>query len=266
MSVLATAALLLLTPYAVAAVPAELAPTTPPVGQQDTAKAAPPTRRSAPKARRDMWMEANFRSRYLAVPSSIMDIWFFDSDDEGANPFDRPKLRLYSFGVEYVIKPQPMNWIFYYEYVGSGIKEGYWDDAEEPADHDDGDWIKPTGFGMHVLGANYAHEIEVSPSDRSVWVSMLFSAGLGLGILAGEMETWHPGSNTSITNQCLRDAPSYERKDECPSDGAIRLPGVLPVLDLTVSTRVNFANKANARLDFGLHDMFYVGGAVGTVF
>lgn len=216
--------------------------------------------------KRKMQMEANFRMRMMSIPSSIMDIWYFDSDDAGANPFDRPKVRTYAMGVEYVLKPKPMNWIFYYEYVSSGIKEGYWDDAEEPADHDDGDWLKPNGFGMHVVGANYAYELDVTPVDRGVWLSMLFSAGLGIGVVSGELETWHPGPNESIQNNCLRDAPAYERKNECPSDGALRLPGVLPILDLTMSARVNFDNRATARIDVGLHDLFYIGGAVGTVF
>jgi len=235
------------------------------------ASTAPAAGAPAPKAEGDaggrtMEMETNFRFRYLSVPNSVMDIWFFDSDEEGANPFERPRIRMYTFGLEYVLKPKPMNWIFYYEYVGSGIKEGYWDDAEEPADHDDGDWIKPSGFGMHVVGANYAHEIDVSNTERAVWVSMLFSAGLGAGFVSGQLQTWHPGGNETITNQCLRDAPAYERKNSCPDDGSVRLPGLLPILDLTMSTRVNFQGKATARLDVGLHDIFYVGTAVGTVF
>jgi hypothetical protein len=213
-----------------------------------------------------MLMETNFRVRYLSVPNSVMDIWYFDSDEEGANPFERPKIRMYTFGVEYVLKPKPMNWIFYYEYIGSGIREGYWDDAEEPADHDDGDWIKPSGFGMHALGANYAHEIDVSNPDRAVWVSMLFSAGLGAGIVSGQLQTWHAGGNETITNQCLRDAPAYERQGTCPDDGGVRLPGLLPILDLTMSARVNFSERATARLDVGLHNLFYVGTAFGTVF
>ncbi|MBL8615256.1 MAG: hypothetical protein JNM72_06585 [Deltaproteobacteria bacterium] len=211
-------------------------------------------------------MELNLRARYLTVPNAIMDAWFFDAGDEGANPFERPRLRMYTFGVEYVLKPRPMNWVFYYEYVGNGIKEGYWDDRESPADHDDGDWLKPSNFGLHVLGFNYAHEIPISDESRDVWVSMLFGAGLGLGIMSGELTVWHPGGNSSITNNCLRDAPSFERKDTCEPDGEINLPGVLPILDLTMSTRVNFAERANARLDLGLHNTFYVGTAVGTVF
>ena len=34
--------------------------------------------------RREYRYEGNFRFRYMGVPSSIMDIWFFDNDDDGA--------------------------------------------------------------------------------------------------------------------------------------------------------------------------------------
>lgn len=233
---------------------------------QDEPAPAPATRTTGRTTDRTMLMEANLRYRYMAVPDSIMDIWFFDSDDEGANDFDRPSVRMYAVGVEYVLKPRPTNWIFYYEYIGSLIEEGYWDDVEEPADHDDGDWVNPERLGLHVVGANFAHEIEVTPSDRDVWLSMLFGAGLGVGIVVGEMEQWHPGGNEGIDNDCLRQSPAYERKDACPDDGTKRIPGLLPILDLSGSFRVNFADRANVRMDFGLHDMFYLGAAAGGVF
>ena len=92
------------------------------------------------------------------------------------------------------------------------------------------------------------------------------SAGLGAGIVSGQLQTWHPGVNETITNQCLRDAPAYEREGSCPDDGSVRLPGLLPILDLTMSTWVNFSERASARLDVGLHNLFYVGTAFGTVF
>lgn len=213
-------------------------------------------------------MEINLRSRYLNIPNGIMDTWYFDKGDEGVNyPYERPKIRLYSVGIEYVLKPRPSNWIFYYEYTGSLMGEGYWDDVEEPAEHDDGDWINPKNFGMHSLGVNYATEIPVTPVTNDVWLSLLFGGGLGIGFVTGELEQWHPGSNPDNTElDCLPDAPSYERKDQCAPDGEKRFPTVLPIVDLTGSARVNFADKANVRVDFGVHDMFYVGGAMGGVF
>ena len=215
---------------------------------------------------RHMPMEVNFRGRYMSVPDSILDVWFFDEDDEGANPFKRPSVRMYALGVEYVLKPRPANWIFYYEYIGSGLEEGYWDDVEEPAQHDDGDWVKPEDLGLHALGFNYAHEVEATDPGRDVWLSFLFGAGLGVGFVTGEMTTWHPGGNESVTSGCRLEDPAYLRKDTCAPDDDKRIPGVLPIVDLTASARINFAERANLRIDAGIHDMLYVGGALGGVF
>lgn len=241
---------------------------TAPAGAQEPAPLPPAPVKSTTSAPRDrpMPMEVNFRGRYMAVPDPIIDIWFFDRDDEGANPFDRPNVRMYALGVEYVLKPRPANWIFYYEYIGSGIEEGYWDDVEEPAQHDDGDWVRPDDLGMHAVGFNYAHEVDATDPGRDVWLSFLFGAGLGVGLVTGEMTTWHPGGNDSVRNGCGLEDPSYLRKDYCTADNNKRIPRVLPIVDLTASARVNFAERANLRLDMGIHDMLYIGGAVGGVF
>lgn len=219
-----------------------------------------------PRRDRAAPMEVNFRGRYMSVPDSLLDIWFFDSDDEGANPFDRPNVRMHALGVEYVLKPRPANWIFYYEYITSDIGEGYWDDVEQPAQHDDGDWVKPENLGMHAVGFNYAHEVDATDPARDVWLSFLFGAGLGAGFVTGEMVTWYPGGNADVASQCGLDDPAYERQKNCPADDTKRIPNVLPIVDLTASARVNFAERATLRLDVGLHDMLYVGGAVGGVF
>jgi hypothetical protein len=236
-------------------------PPAPAPGPSSTATTTAP-----PPVDRDALMEVNLRYRYMSVPDAIIDIWFFDEDDAGANPYARPGVRMYALGVEYVLKPRPSNWIFYYEYIGSSMEEGYWDDVEEPAQHDDGDWIQPDRLGMHALGFNYAHEVDATDPTRDVWLSFLFGAGLGAGLVTGDMVTWHPGGNDNVTSGCRLEDPSYLRKDTCPADDRKRIPRVLPIVDLTASARLNFADRANVRLDLGLHDVLYVGTAVGGVF
>ena len=88
--------------------------------------------------RRTYRYETNFRARYLSVPDSILDIWFFNNDADGANPYPRPKVRAYTAGAEFVLKKAPANWTVYFEYMGNLMSEGYWDDVEKPAAHEDG--------------------------------------------------------------------------------------------------------------------------------
>ena len=38
------------------------------------------------------------------------------------------------------------------------------------------------------------------------------------------------------------------------------------MIDLSLGFRVNFADRANIRIEGGLHDMIYFGNAIGGVF
>ena len=119
------------------------------------------------------------------------------------------------------------------------------------------------GFGMLAFGANYGHEIYATP-----WMSFLFGGGLGLGFVLGDLTSWGPGGSqgSGSAATCLTEAPACTRKDFCPDDGPKSLPAVLPVVDVTVSTRFHFGDQANLRIDAGLHNMLYVGTAFGAVF
>ena len=90
---------------------------------------------------------------------------------------------------------------------------------------------------------------------------------MGLGVVTGSLDQWHPGSNSSVLDtDCLSNSAAYLRYESCENDGAKRIPGVLPIIDLTASTRLNFADRATIRFDFGLHDLIYYGFAAGGVF
>ena len=216
-----------------------------------------------PDFKRAYAMEANLRLRYLSVPNSVMDLWFFDSDDAGANPLDRPKVRAYAVGAEWVVDSAPQTWIFYGEWIGLTTQPGYWDDVESsPADHSDGQWIEPNGFGLFVLGANYGHGIRIRE-----WLDFLVGGGLGLGFVTGEITVWRGGGNADLADAtCLPTSAAYERQAVCGDDGPGRVPGLVPIADLTASARFHFADQATVRLDAGFHNVLYVGTAAGVVF
>lgn len=206
-------------------------------------------------------MELNIRGRWLSVPDSVLDIWYFNEEDPGANPLPRPKAHGYAVGLEYVLKPAPTNWIFYVEYAGSLMPDGYWDDIEEPAEHDDGDYIRPDGFGIMVAGANYAHEIEATP-----WLSFLVGGGLGLAVMTGDLVQWNGGDPDNTEPDCLPNSPAYERVDVCENDGVKRIPGVLPMVDISGGVRFKLGDQGSFRLEGGIHDMIYAGAAAGVMF
>ena len=86
---------------------------------------------------------------------------------------------------------------------------------------------------------------------------MLVGAGLGVGVLVGDLEYW--GNEQGI--------PAYTRfENGDPSDGNKRIPKVLPMVDINLGLRFNFADRFVMRFEGGLHDMLYFGGTAGIMF
>ncbi len=204
-------------------------------------------------------MEVGFRGRMVSVPKSIMDIWYFDEEDNG---HPRPRIGGYALGLEFVVKnEQGANGLFYFEYMASTMGEGYWDDREEPPNHLDGDYIVPSpGLGMVALGANYGYEVfflRTADTDGNFGLSFLVGGGLGIGFLVGELERWGPRGAV----------PGYARHDQGEeSDGLLSVPRVLPIVDLNAGLRFNFADRVVLRVEGGLHTMLYYGASVGLMF
>jgi hypothetical protein len=220
---------------------------------------------------RDFLMEVNFRGRYLFLPDTILDTWYFNEGDTPGH-LARPSLRAWTTGLEYVLKKDNANGIFYVEYMGFLLDEGYWDDRENPPRDTDGSWLRPDRLGMVNVGANYAYELHTNEK----WLSFLFGTGLGIGVITGGILEWKPGPsavgdmNCEQGNGVLGDptnATAIERYlAGCGDDGEIGLPPVLPVVDLNLGVRFNFSDRANLRLETGFHDMLYAGIASGVVF
>ncbi len=208
-------------------------------------------------------MEVNFRGRYVFVPRSILDIWYYNEGDAGWADATRsaPRINGYALGLEFVIKNQNANGIFYVEWIESTLKEGYWDDKEEPPDHLDGEFLRPTpNLGMVTFGANYAYEahfVRTAQTNGAFGLSFLVGGGLGVGIILGDLERWTP----------LGGRPGFVRyNDGDDFDDYKDIPKVLPMVDINAGLRFNFADRIMLRIEGGLHTMIYGGAALGVMF
>lgn len=246
----------------------DLPPEPPPVEEEPTMPAAPSAAAKVGKSRQYL-MEVNARGRYLWLPNSVLDIWYFRHNEAGSTAPERPNVAAYSMGLEFVIKDKQANGIFYLEYINSLIGEGYWDDVENPADNLDGSYIRPEFFGLVTIGADYGYELHATN-----WLSFMFGGGLGVAIKTGDLIEWEPGedplngdSDNTDPSCGTAPTPAYERVDQgCPDDGPLRVPPVLPMIDINIGLRFNFSDRASLRLEGGLHDLPYAGGAIGITF
>ena len=171
---------------------------------------------------------AGLRYRYAWLPDGIMDLFYFDRNDEGALPYDRPSIRSHIFGLDYTLAPEPgggASYVLWMERQPFVIDAGYWDDRESPPDHTDGDWLDPEkGFGLFSVGANYMHELPLSSNTQPVWVSMVVGGGLGLGFKTKNITVWHPGPNAAAEPECRPFDLAPDRVDACAPDGNLGLP------------------------------------------
>jgi hypothetical protein len=233
--------------------------------------AAPGT--AGPQRNRDYLMEINFRGRYYQLPDGIIDIWYFDEGDVGLT-LDRPKARAWGTGLEWWAKWESGgSFTVFFDYMGSLIEEGYWDDVEEPANHTDGEYLVPDRLGIVDFGIGGGYEAKMTP-----WLGFMFWGGGGPLFMTGEWEHWVHGSNATGDPLCTQGdtsmlpngpeaAAAYERYEAgCGSDGPKRIPKVLAVVDLVAALRFNFNDRANLRIEGGLHDMPFVGLSTGVVF
>ena len=173
----------------------------------------------------------NLRYRYMFIPSAILDNWYFDSDDPGAYPLDRPKISTHVMGLEFALEPSPESLLFYAEYWKINLDPGYWDDREDDQaiDHTDGDWLAPSGLGAVAVGFDFGYEAPITDQGKASWLGFRVGGGIGAAVVTGRIDQWHNGRNLSAdpTNNCLPDARQLDRYEACDPDETLELASTL---------------------------------------
>jgi hypothetical protein len=201
--------------------------------------------------------EVNIRGGWANLPASLLDIWYFDGEDNNGTHQERPTVQAYSIGLEYVIRTDEANGIFYFEYMPALMKGGYWDDREDPPDYNDGDYVKPDHLAVFNLGANYGFEVKIQD-----WFSMIFGGGLGIMIRKGEINKW---DSSNDGGPILLPWENYDQNPDNP-DSTYDIPKILPLVDIQAGVRFTISEQANIRIYGGLHNLIFIGASTGVVF
>ncbi|MCB9681392.1 MAG: hypothetical protein H6733_07950 [Alphaproteobacteria bacterium] len=250
----------------------------------ESGSAAPGKRAAKGSARsgdRKIRTEFGLRGRYLILPQGMMDIWFTDDTDafpewalrsDGQYCLDhpdslacgrgRPLIHGWSGGVELAIKTNRSAAVLWFDWVDSMMKDGYWDDRDDPPRPDDGDYLVPSSnFGLVMFGVDYQFELPLVPLERTKGAfgfDLIVGTGLGLGIMVGQLDRYVPGEN---------DEPSFELYDNGePTNSTKAIPDFYPVLDLNLGFKFNFADRVSLRVEGGLHTLLYGGAGLDFKF
>lgn len=231
------------------------------------ASQAAPAEAAAPKAKKDrtLQMEIGFRARRMTVPQALLNSWYANKDTAGwALPGeDRPKMEGWSYGLEWVFKKDHTNGFIWFDYVDSGMKQGYWDDLnEEPPNRTDGDYLVPRkNLGLVTFGGDYAYEVDMvrlNQTKGAFGLSFLVGAGLGLGVLVGQIDEWSQGTDGT---------PAYQLyADGVPNQSEKKVPRYFPIVDVNLGLRFNFGDRVQLRFEGGLHTMLFYGASLGVRF
>jgi hypothetical protein len=209
-------------------------------------------------------MEIGLRLRRMTVPRGIMDLWYSDEDTPGwpLPGEERPFINGWAYGLEYVVKSNRTNGIFWFEWLDSAMPAGYWDDVEDPPNTVDGDYVRPTpNLGLVTFGADYAYEVPMVRLDQTkgaFGLGFVAGGGLGLGIIVGRLDKWQE-SETGV--------PSYVLvEQDADPNGEKEINRFYPMVDINVGLRFNFGDRFVVRVEGGLHTMLYYGASAGFNF
>ena len=216
---------------------------------------------------RPITFQVGFRVRRIQLPGAVLNGPFGHPGQDGWPLGDdkRPEIGFMSYGAELAISGREgrKSALIWFSYWDSTMREGYWDDIEDPYDPLDGHWIRPSNnYGYASVGASYAHSAPLVKSGSTNGVFELgFHSAIGLGVIVqtGTLERWEQANDGT---------PAYllATNGEPANHGEAEVPKILPVLDATIGFEMVFVDRVVLRLEGGLHNVFTYGLAAGYRF
>jgi hypothetical protein len=260
-------------PPPVAATPAPVEAAAPPPAAADTLPADALTERSTRNP--TVSYGVAIRGRWVSVPKWMLNL------------FTKRNMPLssYAYAAEFMRRKGEFDMIFSVGYQHMGPADGNWLGKGHEAAIDT-DFVQFRNFGMVTLDMSF-----VWHSFLNEWFGLHYGAGLGLGIMTGDMlRTSNAGcteANAGDLSQCHpqgvecgpggcneaqlkatmnnvgMDDPNNPRRFSDPN-----VPPVLPIVNVVVGVdfRLPRVRGWEAKVEGGFYNAFFLGGGVGYTF
>jgi hypothetical protein len=186
------------------------------------------------------------RLRYIFLPQSVLEL-FLDK---------ATSLNAVGIGGEVITRKGNFDIVFGLEYDSLDAKDGYYQDkgddpAECGADPDKcPDFRSFESFAMISLDASFIWHTDITEK-----IQLRYGAGIGLGIVTGEMKvtdtTCTPNATLdNLDSSCNQVGVATDEED---------VPPVVPILNVLVGARFMLADNIGFNVETGFRDVFYLG-------
>jgi len=184
------------------------------------------------------------RLRYTFIPTGMIEL--FVERAEGG--FSHP-----GFGVEAIRRKGDFEIAFGFEYENLSGNPGYWIDKNEAIPADEPDYLEYKNFSWFTLDASFIWHAKLAEM-----VSLRYGAGLGLGIIRGDVLR----SDARCTTSDLASCTVYNPR----RDPETAVPPVFPVINMLLGVQINPVKNLAINLEGGMHTVFYFGTTMAYFF
>jgi hypothetical protein len=187
------------------------------------------------------------RLREVFIPKSLIELFVERAADGGAH---------LGFGLEVVRRKGNFEISLGVEYESLAAGDGVWIDKGDSIPADDPDLVEFDDFGW--IGADVSF---IWQQELAKMVAFRYGAGIGLGVILGDVLRTDYVCTTDDVNSCSTDPNAVNSRT--PEDG---VPPVFPIINFLVGFQIRPTDNIAINIEGGLRTMPFLGTTMSYYF
>jgi hypothetical protein len=143
-----------------------------------------------------------------------------------------------------------------FEYESLAATDGVWIDKGDEIPQDDPDLVEFDNFGWYGVDVSFIWQQELAKM-----VALRYGAGLGIGIISGDVLRTDYRCMSDDVNSCSRDPAA--QNDRTPEDG---IPPVFPIINFLIGVQIRPTDNIAINLEGGIRTLPFLGSTVAYYF
>ena len=187
---------------------------------------------------------AGVRLRNVRIPRAMVELFVDRASGSGSD---------LGLGLELVRRKGDFELQLGFEYEGLSMPKGIWIEKGKPIPTNEADFVEFDGFGWFSLEAS---ALLHTPLTKNL--ALRYGAGLGLGVLLGEVTHVDRGCTSSDPDSCTIETAGGQKI-------AYDLPPVMPVINVVFGLQIRPIEKMTINVEGGIRTLPFF-GVSGTYF